>query len=366
MTDKEKEIQEAVEKNLKEKLKDAFVSVDTKDTEADSLRGPLVTVALRVKRPGGNGDAVSEGWCYLGPQDFRYFETPAELNTFLLSSLKEGPKVAELQKKRDQAEERRKTNRVKSFTFGVASYPLIVATIWLFYFKEGWGWTTLGMFLGVYALASVGLWFQARSDEADAKRDVEELDYKIDLQRYKVSDSETRAENVLRLNEVHLRRYYDSALRQNGWTFPLGILCIVFGAGISIFAIWLVGWHGQQSGAQIGEKIVTATLGAVGTLLTNYIAVIFLKMHTAASTNMATFHSRLVDTNQMLFGNLVASKIGTQNLREETLSKIAINISKPSPAPAKATHKDKDAEAKASKKEKGPKANAADDEDEEG
>jgi len=62
--------------------------------------------------------------------------------------------------------------------------------------------------------------------------------------------------------------------------------------------------------------------------MTNYIAAIYLKMHASATNILASFHSRLVETHQLLFGNLLASRIEDDKIRWQTLSQLALNVSK--------------------------------------
>jgi hypothetical protein len=59
-------------------------------------------------------------------------------------------------------------------------------------------------------------------------------------------------------------------------------------------------------------KITTAALGAVGALLTNYVAAIYLKMNAAASENLASFHAKLAETHQLMLGN------GSESYYEES------------------------------------------------
>jgi hypothetical protein len=66
----------------------------------------------------------------------------------------------------------------------------------------------------------------------------------------------------------------------------------------------------------------------VGAILTNYVAAVYLKMNASASANLGRFHSRLVDTHQVLFGDLIASRIDDHTLRNATFSQMAISLAK--------------------------------------
>ena len=41
----------------------------------------------------------------------------------------------------------------------------------------------------------------------------------------------------------------------------------------------------------IESKVIVAVLGAVSSVLTNYVAAIYLKMHASAAANLRRFHS---------------------------------------------------------------------------
>jgi hypothetical protein len=63
-----------------------------------------------------------------------------------------------------------------------------------------------------------------RASLRDAKTDIENIEFRIDLSSYPASAREARAEQLLRLNDMQLRRYYDLNLSQNRWVFGLGIV----------------------------------------------------------------------------------------------------------------------------------------------
>ena len=76
----------------------------------------------------------------------------------------------------------------------------------------------------------------------------------------------------------------------------------------------------------LDTKIITGVVGSVGSIMTNYIAAIYLKMHSTATGNLGAFHSRLVETHQLLFGNLLASRIEDDKVRWQTLSQLALKL----------------------------------------
>jgi hypothetical protein len=88
--------------------------------------------------------------------------------------------------------------------------------------------------------------------------------------------------------------------------------------------------HGDRD-----AQIITAVLGAVGAFLTNFVAAIYLKINASAMETLAAFHSRLVETHQALFGNLLASRIEDDGKRWDALGALALHVAEPSKAEEK-------------------------------
>jgi hypothetical protein len=154
------------------------------------------------------------------------------------------------------------------------------------------------------------------------ENDIQELDFRIDLQEFDASQSERRAEKILRLSDFQLRRYYDLNLSQNSWIFRLGIFCILLGVAVIGTTLFLV----VRMDAPYETKVITAVLGSIGAILTNFVAAIYLQMNTAATKNLAAFHSRLVETHRLLLGNLLASRIEDNEKRWDTLSQLSLHL----------------------------------------
>jgi len=139
------------------------------------------------------------------------------------------------------------------------------------------------------------------------------------LQQFEVGREESRAEKILRINQLQLRRYYDMNLSQNFWVFSLGVFCILLGVSVIALSLYLV----LGAGLATDTKIIVASLGGVGSILANFVAAIYLRMNTSASQNLAAFHSRLAETNQLLLANLLASRIQNDEQRWRTLAELA-------------------------------------------
>ena len=68
-----------------------------------------------------------------------------------------------------------------------------------------------------------------------------------------------------------------------------------------------------------------AILGAVATLLGNFVGAIYVKMYAESTKSLTAFHNRLVGTHHMHYGAYLATRIVDEpELLNETWSKMAI------------------------------------------
>ena len=218
-------------------------------------------------------------------------------------------------------------NTAYRWAFGVGSAFLILAGITSWFIKHPLPGRPTALFLSciLCSFLSLLLGIIWRSEKQRLETSDQELQFEIDLLRYPVKVWEIRAEKTLLQNDRRLRRYYDQNLSENNKLFVIGVLCIFLGVaflGLAFFAIY------RQKTETVESKVIIATLGAVGSVLTNYVAAIYLKVHAAASTNLGRFHGRLVDTHQVLLANMIASRISDDNKRWDTFARIAENLAK--------------------------------------
>jgi hypothetical protein len=175
----------------------------------------------------------------------------------------------------------------------------------------------------LYAAIAIATMPSLRSRLRDLESELQQINFEIDLFSYDVSKRETRAEKMLRLNDIQLRRYYDLNLSQNSWVFGLGVGCIALGTFIIVVTLYLI-LHFAKGDTT--TQIITAVLGGIGALLTNFVAAIYLKMNASITANLAAFHSRLVETHTLMLGNLLASKIEDDEKRWNTLADLALRL----------------------------------------
>jgi len=175
---------------------------------------------------------------------------------------------------------------------------------------------TGGLMLGVGFAVIAVLNYSRLSDRQQETR---ELRDQHDLHDLLDEERERRAQKQFQVHSHQLRRYYEQALRQRGVIFSIGVLCIGAGFGIIISAgllIWL-------SDAELSEQIVVASLGAVGGILGNFVAVMYLNMFKETIKSIGAFHDRLVFTNHLHFANVLAAKVTDDTMRDGVLAEMA-------------------------------------------
>jgi len=193
-----------------------------------------------------------------------------------------------------------------------------------------WGIGLAAIVSVVYAGLAIVFAMLRRQRIADLRQEILEIDNELDL--LSIDDApEERAHRLLQMHGVELQRYYDQTLRQGSSIFWVGIGCLAFGFATIATAIWAV-----SAGAftTVTEQVVVAVLGAVGGALANFIAVIYLRMHSAIASSTAAFNNRLVATHHLHFGSFLVSKIDDRGARDGALADMARGLAGGVPGPS--------------------------------
>ncbi|WP_284746780.1 TRADD-N-associated membrane domain-containing protein [Amycolatopsis sp. RTGN1] len=170
----------------------------------------------------------------------------------------------------------------------------------------------------LYSVIFAGMAAWARFEAVDAFKDIEAVRGQQDLeQMLSAAALERRAMKLFQVHSQQLRRYYDQALRQRGVIFLTGIFCILAGFAVVGVAFALLK---SATPASSLEKILIAALGAIGGILGNFIAVVYLRMFTETIKSIGTFHDRLVATHHLHFANFLISKVKDDTDRDVALS----------------------------------------------
>jgi hypothetical protein len=149
-----------------------------------------------------------------------------------------------------------------------------------------------------------------------------DLENEIDLASIDLDSREKRAEKLFKLHQYELDKYYTQNLRQGNQIFKMGFIFFMIGVLIVAASIYLITFkvHNKDT------SIIIAGLGAVGTILSNFIAAIYIRMFSETAKTSTQFHNRLVTTHNLMFSNFISSKIDNDALRENTYSQIAGNL----------------------------------------
>lgn len=160
------------------------------------------------------------------------------------------------------------------------------------------------------------------SNQTAIQEEKREIVFQIDLVEDKVDQVETRAEKILAINRYQIKQYHDFNLRQNRWIFLLGLACVVAGILVVLltFAVVIFWADGLE------DKVIVSVIGAIGSILSNFVGTIYLYMHKSAANALSEFHNKLVKSHRMLLGNLVASRISEKEKRDDVFAKLALEI----------------------------------------
>lgn len=249
-------------------------------------------------------------------------------------SVIEEQKVVLQERLKSSFRQRRKINAALLLIGGIIIAGCIFAILrssfqplWIFY-----------LILPVYCL--IGMWtvLILRARTRSIKEEIQDIRFEEELLRSEATPEESRAEELLRTHQYQLRRYYDLNLSQSFWVFAVGIFCIFLGVVVISITIYLIRISPAEDWQ---EKVILGVVGAVGSLMTNYIAAIYLKMHSTISNSLTSFHSALASTHKLFLANLFTSRIDDQEKRWEALSKLALAVAQSPKAEGKASSGEK-------------------------
>ena len=200
---------------------------------------------------------------------------------------------------------------------------VLVATIVIYRFTISPASKLYPLVLPVGLLITVALFASSFSFAPyDFEIEIRQTEDELDLINSQASSIELDAQKLFKLHQLELNKYYDQTLRQSKWIFWAGLFCLFLGFGVIGLTIGFVSRNPSQDG-----KAAVAILGGVGAILSNFIGVVYLKMHSETVGSLTEFHNRLVKTHYLHFGNFLLAKIANLKLREASIAKVALNLS---------------------------------------
>jgi hypothetical protein len=184
-------------------------------------------------------------------------------------------------------------------------------------------YSVVGIFGASSTVLAIGLFVFSIDHGAEERRRCDELkrlEFECDLLQLQPDGSECRAEKMLGNNDSQLRAYYELNLAQCSKIFWVGILCLCGGIGVIAATLQAV----KMSPDDGRTQIIIGVIGAVGSVLINYVAAIFLKMHSEILTILKEFQSKLVDTQELYLANVLASRISDDATRLGALKDLSL------------------------------------------
>ena len=213
------------------------------------------------------------------------------------------------------------SNLLDRFSLALGVLLVILSPTAYFIFRQDSSLVSVFFIYGIMMLL-VPILYPVREIEIEI-RDVEN---ELDLLSISEDSIEERAEKQFKLHQLELKKYYDQTLRHSSWIFIVGLVCLFLGVAIIGITLYLV--FSNSVANELSEKIILASLGAVGAILSNFIGIIYIKMYSETIKSLTEFHNRLVSTHYLHFGNFLIGKITDKTLREKTLAEIASNMAK--------------------------------------
>ncbi|MEU6754918.1 hypothetical protein [Streptomyces sp. NPDC046685] len=154
--------------------------------------------------------------------------------------------------------------------------------------------------------------------------EIHSIEDDLDLLAVQTQSPAVRAYTLFRRHQLDLKRYYNQSLTHGKVIFFVGIACIASGFAIIGATLYLLN---KNLHVNTTSQIIIAAVGAIGGLLSNFIAALYLRMFTTTSESLSTQHDRLISTHFLHFGNFLAAKVERDaNLREETFSSMAKSL----------------------------------------
>jgi putative flippase GtrA len=229
---------------------------------------------------------------------------------------------AVLQNRITKYQDRRRRNWRTRRLLQIAGAVSLIASLVIFTSLKGSAGNYGPYSLTVGMLIAVGFWASSFAfTPYEFELEIRQTEDEIELVDTPASREEQAAQKLFKLHQLELNKYYDQTLKQSRWIFFAGLFCLFLGFGVIAITLWIVR-DVTNKNAQFA-----AILGGIAGILSNFIGAVYLKMHSETIKSLTEFHNRLVNTHYLHFGNFLLAKIEKVELREESLAKIAVNLS---------------------------------------
>lgn len=213
----------------------------------------------------------------------------------------------------------RRLRKVSIVPIGLGGLVSLVLLLYVLLTKSSISFELLVLFV-MFAVSQLLSFMLVRSEMGKNELQLEEV--LSDFARASLLEGrEKEAERVFSVNEKRLRRYYDVNLSQNRWVFYLGVACVAFGIFLALFTLNVLRFPLQD-----GARGYVAVVGAASAVLTEFVAALFVRMHSSATRTLSLFHYRLLRTHQLLLGNLIASGVADEDLSRQLKAEMTLAL----------------------------------------
>jgi hypothetical protein len=210
----------------------------------------------------------------------------------------------------------------------VALYTISPGALSALFPSSLWGGERIPAIASAGIIYSISLFMYALAiSDRGRELDVKDLEDEIDLRQIRSDSLEQKAHKLLRIQQSQLSRYLELVLQQSRGIFVVGIGAMLVGVGVVMVTIWQTRTMGPD--IDIWQKAIVAVIGAIGAILTNYVAAIYLKMFSDIGTAVQKSINSLSQSTNLNFANVLIANITSEELRNQTLKEIAVAISKP-------------------------------------
>ncbi len=110
-------------------------------------------------------------------------------------------------------------------------------------------------------------------------------------------------------------------LEQAQGVFVVGIACIA--AGLVVVGATLAVVYVVRADSNSFTQGAVAVVGAIGAILTNYVAYMYFKMNTPINDSLMTFHKQLAAIHDLYFANVLVQSVDLPEKKAETLLRLA-------------------------------------------
>lgn len=200
----------------------------------------------------------------------------------------------------------------------IIGFTISAALFIMYYIFESKPLAIIGSFYLVVAIA-----YPLTNVGKSIELEIDALQSEISLKSTGTDATEERAERLFKSHEIDLKRYYDLALKQNSSIFIAGLICLILGfvfIGLTISFLY----YNQKTEIEI--QLLIGIIGSLGSLMTNFIALVYLRMYSNTLKSFSAFHKKLVSTNHLHFSNFLISKISDSKIKNEALKGLSEKI----------------------------------------